>query len=343
MTAQFVVAMIADERDSLPKWVTERLDAVPGLEVRYKRCTTEDQLLAIAKDADFIWTRAQNLVLTPEVLPKLSKCKAIFRSGSGMDGYPIEEAAQLGMHMCNCPESISESVAEHAVALLLDTARQVTASDRFMRGETTNRPRFNWHVTGRTLGLVGFGRIARRVVELLAGFKLKVLCYDPFASPEDMKAMGVTTTELDSLLSQADFVSLHCPLTDRTRHLIGKRELALMKPNAILVNTSRGPVIDEPALLEALRNGTIGGAALDVTDPVPPIKGGPIFDVPNLVLTPHSAAMSADFQRNFFEASIQVILDAMAGKLESHSINKHLMLNAESFIMHVTWFLSTKV
>jgi D-3-phosphoglycerate dehydrogenase len=95
--------------------------------------------------------------------------------------------------------------------------------------------------------------------------------------------------------------------------------------------------------LKPLRNGTIGGAALDVTDPEPPIKGGPIFDVPNLVLTPHSAAMSADFQRNFFEASIQVILDAMAGKLESHSINKHLMLNAESFIMHVTWFLSTKV
>ncbi len=322
---KFIVAMIAAERNELPAWVTQRLDEIPNLEVRYALCKTEEQLLAIAADADMIWTRHLNFVLTPEVLPKLTRCKAIFRSGSGMDGYPVEAAAKLGIHCCNCPESISESVAEHAVSLLFSFIRQIPqANDALHTHKTFQLSDMRWHISGRTLGLVGFGRIARRVAEMMAGFRMRILCFDPFANPKMMQDMNVQPVSLEELLQESDYVSLHCPLTEETFHLIGEKQFAMMKPNAILINTSRGDVVDEEALIKALHEKRIGGAAIDVThiEPLPP--DSPLLELSNLIVTPHDAAFSSDFEKNFYELSIQVILECQRGDYR-HSMNSHLM------------------
>ncbi|MBP5638213.1 MAG: phosphoglycerate dehydrogenase [Victivallales bacterium] len=324
MDKKFTVAMVVKTRDELPSWVVERLEANPSLEMRYGKCKTQDELVALAGDADMIWTMAVTPCLTADVLPKLTRCKAIFRSGSGMDGYPVDEATARGIYMCNCPESISESVAEHAVALLISFLRQIPFMDAETKAQTpgfTSTRRYHWHISGRTLGLVGFGRIARRVVELLAGFHLKVLCYDPFADQAKMRAAGVTPASLDEVLSQADYISLHCPLTKETWHLIGARELKLMKPNAVLVNTSRGNVVDEAALIDALQTHSIGGAALDVTAKEPVPADSPLLKLDNVIVTPHIAAFSADFEKNFYECSIKVIEDCSKGDFKAHSMN----------------------
>lgn len=320
--AHFKVAMIAHERQDVPEWVRSRLDAIAGLQLTYGRCRTEADLLALAGDADMIWTMAANTVITPAVLPKLRRCKAIFRSGSGMDGYPVAEASALGIAMCNSPESISEAVAEHAVSLLFALVRQIPFSDRRMRGDKGSNVALRWHISGSTFGLVGFGRIGKRVCEMMAGFRMTMLVHDPYTPVERIRACGAEPVELNDLLVRADFVSLHCPLTDQTWHLIGAKELAAMKPGALLVNTSRGAVIDETALIAALRQGRLGGAALDVTDPEPPLSGSPLFALPNVILTPHNAALSGLFEHNFWDLSIQVILECQRGDFKTHCMNR---------------------
>ena len=273
-----------------------------GIELACRKCHSPEEVEAFAKDADLVWMFGANPGLTGNVLRRLPKCKGIFRSGSGVDALPCAEAKELGIEVLNTPESIAESVAEHAVTLLFSLIRRVVHYDKGVRAGNWELPNgMNWHISGRTLGLVGYGRIARMVEQMVSGFRMKVLHYDPFV-PDSM--------DLDELLKQADYVSLHCPLTDDTRGLIDARRLALMKPNALLVNTSRGPVVDEPALVEALKNGTIAGAALDVLCEEPPAKDHPLFGLDNVILTPHIAAFSADFEKNFWTCSAQKIISA---------------------------------
>lgn len=273
-----------------------------GVELACRKCSGESEVEAFSQGADLIWMFGPNPGLTGEVLRRLPACKGIFRSGSGLDALPCAEAKELGIAVLNTPESIAESVAEHAVSLLFALIRQIPQYDARVRkgfrwGET---PGLNWHISGRTLGLVGYGRIARCVEEMVRGFRMNVIHYDPF-SPRSVP--------LDELLPQADYVSLHCPLTDETRNLIDARRLRLMKRNALLVNTSRGPVVDEKALAEAVKAGVIGGAALDVMTEEPPQLSNPLFDLPNVIITPHIAAFSADFEKNFWSCSVRRIVE----------------------------------
>ena len=273
-----------------------------GIELACRKCTSTEEVEAFSKDADLVWMFGPNPGLTAEVLKKLPKCKGIFRSGSGLDALPVSAAKELGIEVMNTPESIAESVAEHAVSLLFALIRRIVHYDRAVRTGNWEAPNgMNWHISGRTLGLVGYGRIARNVEHMVSGFNMHVIHYDPFL-PDSM--------DPDELLKQSDFVSLHCPLTDTTRNLIDARRLALMKPHALLVNTSRGPVIDEAALTEALKNHAIGGAALDVLCDEPPAKDHPLFGLDNVILTPHIAAFSADFEKNFWTCSANKIIDA---------------------------------
>ena len=273
-----------------------------GIELECKKCIGEAEVEEFSRGADLIWMFGPNRGLTGDVLKRLPECKGIFRSGSGLDALPCAEAEALGIAVLNTPESIAECVAEHAVALLFALIRQIPQYDSRVRkgfnwGET---PGLNWHITGRTLGLVGYGRIARHVEEMVKGFHMNVIHYDPFA-PDSLP--------LDELLAKSDYVSLHCPLTDETRNLIDRRRLKLMKKNALLVNTSRGPVIDENALAEAIRDGIIGGAALDVMVDEPPQSDNPLFGLDNVIITPHVAAFSADFEKNFWSCSAKKIID----------------------------------
>ena len=290
-------AMITAEENEIPP---DTLAAIrnAGIQIICKKCTTEQELITFASDADVLWMFGPNLALTSDALEHLPKCKAVFRSGSGVDALPLEKAKSLGIGIYNTPESIAESVAEHAVSLLFAMAHTIVQGDRNVRqgkwfdGLNTTR----WHLTGRTLGLVGYGRIAHHVEKMVSGFCMRVIHFDPFTE---------NSTPLNQLLSESDFVSLHCPLTNETRHMIGDAQFRIMKNNAILINTSRGAVVDEKALIHALENGIIGGAAIDVTDPEPPEKDNPLFQMENVIITPHIAAFSADFEKNFWNCSVE--------------------------------------
>ena len=299
------VVYISGSEETVPADCLARIRQA-GAQIECRLCEGEEATLAFAQGAEVVWMRGPNRGLTSNVLRQLPKCRAIFRSGSGLDALPCETARELGIGVFNTPESISESVAEHAVSLLLSAARQIPQLATQVRqgcqwGDPTP---LQWHLTGRTLALVGYGRIARRVEELLTGFRMKTLHYDPFLND---------SLPLDEILAQADFISLHCPLTDNTRNLIDARRLALMKPNAILVNTSRGPVVDEAALADALRNHRLGGAALDVMCDEPPAPDNPLLHLPNVIITPHIAAFSADFERNFWSCSASKVIEICQG------------------------------
>ena len=278
-----------------------------GIELECKKCVGESEVEAFSKEADLVWMFGPNPGLTGEVLKRLPKCKGIFRSGSGLDALPCAAAKELGIEVMNTPESIAESVAEHAVSLLFALIRRIVHYDRSVRAGEWELPNgMDWHISGRTLGLVGYGRIARAVEQMVSGFRMRVIHYDPML-PDSM--------DLDGLLKASDYVSLHCPLTDETRGLIDARRLALMKRNALLVNTSRGPVVDEAALIRALKGGTIGGAALDVLCEEPPAKDHPLFGLDNVIVTPHIAAFSADFEKNFWSCSVRRIT-GFAGRVK---------------------------
>ena len=300
-------AMITADENGIPQ---ETLAAIRngGIEITCRKCLTEAELIEFAADADVLWMFGPNPALTAGALDHLPKCKALFRSGSGVDALPLKRAAELGIEVHNTPESIAESVAEHAVSLLFAMAHTIVEGDRNVRrGKWFDGLNYmRWHLTGRTLGLVGYGRIARHVETMVSGFRMSVIHFDPFSKD---------SVPLDELLANSDFVSLHCPLTENTRHMIGMRELKLMKRNAVLVNTSRGAVVNEKALIEALKNGIIGGAALDVTDPEPPEKDNPLLTMDNVTITSHIAAFSADFEKNFWQCSVEK-LKTLSGKFK---------------------------
>ncbi len=293
--------LITGDENAVPAEYLDQIRAA-GIELACRKCKSPEEVEAFSQDADLVWMFGPNPGLTGEVLKRLPKCKGIFRSGSGLDALPCAAAKELGIEVMNTPESIAESVAEHAVSLLFSLIRRIVHYDKAVRAGNWEEPNgMNWHISGRTLGLVGYGRIARNVEQMVSGFRMKVLHYDPFV-PDSM--------DLDELLKASDYVSLHCPLTDETRGLIDARRMNLMKRNALLVNTSRGPVVDEAALIQALKDGTIGGAALDVLCEEPPAKDHPLFGMDNVVLTPHIAAFSADFEKNFWSCSAAKIIDA---------------------------------
>ena len=297
-----IAAFVTHEAEAIPQEIRDRI-AAAGIVLKCHDCGKEPQeLLDFAADAQVIWFWGDEVRVLPEMLEHLPNCRALFRSGSGVDSLPCARAKELGIAICNTPDSIAEAVAEHAVTLLLGLARLLPQEDANSRSGQWRKLQnsLNWHITGRTLGLVGYGRIARLVEKMLSGFSLKTIHYDPF-SPG--------STPLEELLKQSDFVSLHCPLTAQTENLINADTLKLMKPDALLVNTSRGGVIDEAALYDALKEKRIGGAALDVLVQEPFDTSSPLFSLDNVIFTPHLAAFSADFEKNFWNYSVDKLIE----------------------------------
>ncbi|MBR7117485.1 MAG: C-terminal binding protein [Clostridia bacterium] len=250
---------------------------------------TEEELIRDAKDAEVILFTAAKL--TRKVLTSLERCKLIVRYGIGYDTVDTEAARECGIMVCNSPNYGVVDVAEHAFALMMAACKNlVRLSDRVRRGNWGFEDIGIWQrMTGKTVSFLGFGKIARAVCKFTSAFGTRTLVYDPYVSSDVLKEFGAEAVDLDTLLKEADFLTLHLPLSDATRHTIGKEELAKMKKTAIIVNTSRGPIIDEPALVDALENGTIAGAGLDVFEDE---SGGIDPRLPrmrNVVLTPHVA------------------------------------------------------
>jgi len=312
-TQPLTVVLVASDL-TMPTHVPEEL-AAAGIRFVERICQQATDVPEACADADFVWVMGGAKIVTAEALRELPRCRVVLRTGTGTENVPVDEATRLGIYVANTPEATTDAVSDHAIGLMLSVARQIVLQDRLVRQGVWDRSKGwpNCSFRGRTLGLIGYGRIARAVAWKLHGFQLQVVASDPAVSEAVMREGGVEKVSLDDLCRRADYISIHAPLLPVTHHLIGAPQLQLMKPQAILVNTSRGPLIDQAALTQALSERRIGGAGLDVleTEPIP--SEDPLLALDNVVLTPHIAGNSDQFLPNFWGHSVQTIKHWAAG------------------------------
>lgn len=244
--------------------------------------------------------------------------------GIGVDAIDVAAATQRGILVTNNPDAPTESTAEHAVALLLAVAKRVVVGDQMLRGADHDRSLTRGtEVKECTLGVVGYGRIGRRVAEICAlGLKMRVQVYDAYVDPSTPTPEGVTlVTDLPALIREADFLTLHTPLTPQTRGLMNEASIRSMKRGSYLINASRGPVVDEAALIRALQDGHLAGAGLDVFDPEPPHPDNPLLKMANVVVTPHIASGTDRGISNMMNGAVDQILMVLRGERPPHLID----------------------
>jgi D-3-phosphoglycerate dehydrogenase len=289
MKYQVVVA------DDLHERGIELLRQVPEFEVV---CTGGDsQRLAEALEGGHALLVRSSTQVTEALLMGAPLLKVIGRAGIGVDNIDVEAATRHGVAVLNTPGANTVSAAEHMFALLLALVRRIPGAAESMRSGEWNRKRFGGtELRGKTLGLIGLGRIGRHVADIGRAFGMEILAHDPFVSDSRAKELQVKLASVEELLATADVVSLHVPITDDTQHLINGKRLALMKPTAVLVNTARGGLVDGDALLEAVEQNRIAGAALDVFDPEPLPADSPLRRSDRIILTPHLAASTHEAQ-----------------------------------------------
>jgi glyoxylate reductase len=277
-----------------------------------------EQLLEKIKGADAVLSLLTDKVNAEFFDAAGQQLKIVANYAVGYDNIDVAEAKKRGVIATNTPDVLTESVAEHAIALMVSAARRIVESDKFMRGGKY----VGWapmlllgnDLAGKTLGLVGLGRIGARVAEIAKnGFGMKIIYFDVKRSEALEKNLGLEYAELDAVLKQADFISVHVPLLESTRHLISADKIAMMKPSAYLINTSRGPVVDEKALVEALRNKTIKGAGLDVFEEEPKMAPG-LAELDNVVLTPHTASATEETRGAMSELAAKNIIEVLEGR-----------------------------
>ena len=274
--------------------------------------------------------------VTPTMIDHLPSLRVISRFGSGVDKIDVAAATRRGVAVVNVPSFCLGEVADHTMALLLGAARRLVEMDAALR-EGRWRARIELparRIAGRRLGLVGFGRIAQEVARRAAGFGLRLQACDPQIDAAAAIRLGVEIVDFPALLETSDFVSLHTPLTPQTRHLIGAAELGRMRPDAILINTARGAVVDEEALAQALRDGAIAGAALDVYEgldvfgPAPEVVRHPLLEFPNVILTPHTAACSEEALEELLTTGARQAMDVLAGRRPANCVNPQVLEDA---------------
>ena len=290
------------------------------VEVRWVDGPDREKLLAAVPEADALLVRSATTV-DAEVLAAAPKLKIVARAGVGLDNVDVDAATARGVLVVNAPTSNIHSAAEHALALLLSAARQIPAADATLRERTWKRSSFSGtEIFGKTVGVVGLGRIGQLVASRLAAFGAHIVAYDPYVSQARAAQLGIELLTLDDLLLQADFISVHLPKTKETAGLIGKEALARTKPGVIIVNAARGGLIDEHALADAVRSGHVRGAGLDVFS-TEPCTDSPLFDLPQVVVTPHLGASTAEAQdRAGTDVAASVRL-ALAGEFVPDAVN----------------------
>lgn len=261
-----------------------------------------------------------------ELEPQL---KVVANFAVGYDNIDVDAATAHGVAICNTPGVLTETTADFAFALMMASARRIVEGVNYVREGKwqTWGPKvlLGQDLHGATLGIVGFGRIGREMAKRARGFDMTILANDSYEDPATASELGVTYKPLDELLEASDFVTLHVALTQETRHLISSRELALMKRTAVLINAARGPVVDTDALVNALRDGTIAGAALDVTDPEPIPADHPLVTLPNAIVVPHIASATVATRNKMAEMSAQNILAVTRGARPPNIVNPEVL------------------
>ena len=293
-----------------------------GVELILAQVKEEEDLIRTCKDADGLIN--QYALLTRRVLERLPNCKVVSRYGVGVDPVDVKAATDLGIIVANVPDYCMDEVSNQTISMILTLIRKTAFFDQkvksgqwdFHSGIPIYRTR------GKTLGLVGCGKIGLEVARKISNFGVKVISFDPYLqkAPE-----GIELTDLDTLLKESDFISIHCPLNDSTRHLIGQREFGKMEKKPILINTSRGPIIDENALIQALIKGEISGAGLDVLEKEPPDSKNPMLKMENVVLSPHVGFYSVESISELKRRTAENVSAVLLGKWPKSVVNREVM------------------
>jgi D-3-phosphoglycerate dehydrogenase len=292
-----------------------------GATVVLLQTTSESALMDAVADTDALLVCYAPI--TARVIDRLRRCRVIARYGIGVDNVDLNAAAAKGIAVTNVPDYCIDEVSDHALALLLACARRVPLlAGRVRDGRWEAKDAVPIHrLRGQVLGLVGFGRIPRRLAEKARPLGVEVIAFDPYVGAEEMRRDGARKVDLAALLAESDFVSVHAPLVEQTRGLIGEAQLRAMKRTAYLINTARGPLVVESALVRALQDGWIAGAALDVMEHEPPAPDAPLRSLPNALLTPHVAFYSEESVQELQRKAVDEVVRALSGQPPRSPVN----------------------
>jgi len=307
--------------DDLSPQALERLQAAQDVSFELVRGPSREELREVLPEYDALIVRS-SVRVDADLLATTTRLKVVGRAGAGLDNVDIDAASLRGVIVMNTPGANTIATAEHTMALLLALCRQVPQADASLRAGQWTRSKFiGVQLYRKTLGIVGLGRVGAQVARQAQAFGMTVVAFDPYISDDVARELKVTLVELEELLANSDFIALHSALTPETRSMIDAAAIARMKPGARLVNCARGGLVDEAALIDALRSGSIAGAALDVfgAEPLPP--DSPLRALPNIVLTPHIAASTVEAQRDVGTQIVDQVLAALRGEDFRNAVN----------------------
>lgn len=296
------------------------LKGEPGVEVDVKLKLSEAELCAVVPDYHALVVRSETKI-TKKVLDAAQQLKVVGRAGVGIDNVDVEAATLKGIVVVNTPDGNTFSAAEHTMGMMLALSRHIPQADQSLRQGQWNRSKYiGVELRGKTLGIIGFGKIGTEVGKRSKAFGMQILAYDPYVTKEAAQRAGVELVDLDTLLKESDFITVHMPLTKETKHMIGKKQIVKMKDGVRILNVARGGLIDEKALYEAILGKKVAGAALDVYEQEPQTES-PFFALPEVIVTPHLGASTKEAQVNVAVDVAHEILRVLRGEPVQNAVN----------------------
>jgi D-3-phosphoglycerate dehydrogenase len=293
-----------------------------GAELILAQVQKEEDLIRLCKEADGLIN--QYASLTRRVFENLTKCKVVSRYGVGVDSVDLKAATDFGIIVANVPDYCMDEVANQTISMILTLIRKTAFFDKKVKsGEWDFHMGIPIHRTrGKTLGLIGCGKIGLEVGKKISAFGVRVVAFDPYL---DKTQEGIELKDFDTVLKESDFISIHCPLNDSTRHLIGEQEFRKMEKKPIIINTSRGPIVDEKALIQALEQGLISGAGLDVLEKEPPDVQNPLLKMENVILSPHVGFYSEESISELKRRTAKNVADVLRGRRPDSVVNREVL------------------
>jgi len=294
-----------------------------GAKVETAHCKTEKEVIALSSEMDALMV--SYVSISRRVIEHLKKCKVIVKYAVGINNIDLDAASEKGIYIANVPNYCIEEVSTHTIALLLNLIRKISIYDKSTKEGNWNPLIANplFRIKNKTLGIIGFGNIGKRVAEKIQAFGLSLLIHDPMISEKTISAYNAKKVDLNTLLIQSDFISLHCPLNKSTKYLIDFKEIEMMKKNVILINTSRGEIVNQQALFAAIRKGKMSGAALDVLEKDPPDLSK-IIKVDNIIYTPHVAWNSIESEADLRKTAAQEVKRVLEGGKPLNLVNSEV-------------------
>ncbi len=292
------------------------------VEVKIASSIDKNTIIKEGKDCSGLLIRTSNL--PGEVIKGLPKLQVIGRHGAGVDNIDIKAATSQEVLIVNAPEANYDSVAEHVVTLMLGMAKNLLVMDKNVRNGNfgIRNNILGQEIKGKTIGILGLGKIGISLAKKIKSFDVNIIAYDPYVKKSDVSKYGIEMVDdTDIIYRKSDFITLHVPLTEKTENMIGEEEFKKMKSDAFLINTSRGPVVDENALYEALKNDVIKGAGIDVYSQEPPENNNPLFELENLILSPHNAALTEEAMVNMATHVAQGMIDFYRNRKPKYIVN----------------------